>query len=192
MPRMAAPDPHRIITITGDLGSGKSHVCRLLAERLGFRIVSTGGIQREIAREMNLSTLELNKLSERLPDIDKRIDSHIIALADSTDLICDSRLAWHFLPQSFKVCLKVTPEVAAGRVLRDSKRSGESYASIAEAARALKARRESEVLRFKQLYGADCDRLENYDIVIDTSAIPPEEVAGRIIQGFQGNQPPAC
>ena len=41
------------------------------------------------------------------------------------------------------------------------------------------------MLRFKQLYGADCDRLENYDIVIDTSAIPPEEVAERIIRAMQ-------
>lgn len=173
-----------IITVTGELGSGKSHVCRLLSERLGYRVVSTGSIQREIAKEMNLSTLELNKLSETCPDIDHRIDSNIIALASSSNLICDSRLAWHFLPKSFKVCLTVATEIAAQRVLNDTKRSGERYQSLDETIAALKARRASELLRFQQMYGVDCGNLENFDLVIDTSGIPPETVCDRIVEAF--------
>jgi cytidylate kinase len=181
---MSSPFPN-IITVTGDLGSGKSHLCRLLSAHLGSTVVSTGTIQRDIAKELGLSTLELNKLSETCPDIDERIDGQMIALAGSENLICDSRLAWHFLPESFKICLKVSTEVAAGRVLMDKKRSGESYSSIEEATAALKARRQSEVLRFKQLYNVDCDDIANFDLVIDTSVATPEVIFDLILERIQ-------
>ena len=39
------------ITITGRLGSGKSTVCRILADKDGYEIYSTGKIHRQIAAE---------------------------------------------------------------------------------------------------------------------------------------------
>ena len=39
------------ITITGRLGSGKSTVCRILADKYGYEIYSTGKIHRQIAAE---------------------------------------------------------------------------------------------------------------------------------------------
>ena len=39
------------ISITGDLGSGKSTVAKQLAKDLGFDYISTGTIFREIAKE---------------------------------------------------------------------------------------------------------------------------------------------
>jgi CMP/dCMP kinase len=174
-------DSDQIITVTGDLGSGKSRTCCLLAERLQRRVVSTGTIQRQLASEMGLTTLELNRLSESDPSIDHRIDQTIQALAGTPNLICDSRLAWHFLPQSLKVCLTVDLDVAAARVLSDEKRTGERYQSLAEAKAALQARRTSEVQRFARLYNIQCDDVANFDLVIDTSAISLEAVVARII-----------
>ena len=49
------------ISITGKLGSGKSTVCKMIRDRYDYEIFSTGAIQREVAREMGISTLELNK-----------------------------------------------------------------------------------------------------------------------------------
>jgi cytidylate kinase len=170
-----------ILTVTGDLGSGKSHLCRLLSGILNYKVISTGGIQRQIAEELNLTTLELNKLSETTPDIDHRIDSNIIALAGSRELICDSRLAWHFLPQSFKICLRVAIRVAAQRVLNDGKRSGESYQSVEESMAALQARRQSEIQRFRSMYQVEIDRLEHFDLSIDTSDASPEAIAALIL-----------
>ena len=48
------------ITITGKLGSGKSTVCKLIAEKHGYEIFSTGAIQREVAKELGITPLELN------------------------------------------------------------------------------------------------------------------------------------
>ena len=50
------------ITMAGKLGSGKSTIARLLNERHGFEIYSTGKIQRELARNFGVRTLEMNKL----------------------------------------------------------------------------------------------------------------------------------
>ena len=95
-----------IITISGDIGSGKSTCGKLLRDQLGFKYLSTGDIQRRIAADMGISTLELNLLSEKDKSIDKKIDDHTRALADSDEnYIVDSRLAWHFIPSSYKVFL---------------------------------------------------------------------------------------
>ena len=40
-----------IITISGMLGSGKSTVAKLLAQKLGYEYYSTGNAQREIAKK---------------------------------------------------------------------------------------------------------------------------------------------
>ena len=43
------------ITITGRLGSGKTTVARMLAEKRSYTYYSTGNIMRELAAEAGLS-----------------------------------------------------------------------------------------------------------------------------------------
>ena len=174
-----------IITITGDLGSGKSTVSKILIERLNYEYVYTGKIQREIANRYQMSTLELNQYAETHPEIDEEIDATFKALNDSTDLIVDSRLAWFFIPNSFKVYLKCNLNVAANRISNDRQRTSEQYISQEEAVRNIIARKESENKRYMELYGADCSKLSNFDLTIDTSFITPEKVADLIIAGYQ-------
>ena len=96
------------ISITGDLGSGKSTVGKILSSKLNYDYYSTGAIQRKIASKYNITTLELNKRSELNTEIDNEIDSWTISLGKSKKrIIVDSRLAWHFIPDSFKVYLTV-------------------------------------------------------------------------------------
>jgi len=175
----------KIITLTGDLGSGKSTVSKILTERLNYDYVYTGKIQREIANRYQMSTLELNQYAETHPEIDEEIDATFKALNDSTDLIVDSRLAWFFIPNSFKVYLTCDINVAANRISNDRQRKSEQYVSQEEAIRNIIARKESENKRYMELYGADCSDLSNFDLVIDSSFITPEEVAGTIIAGYR-------
>ena len=174
-----------IISITGDLGSGKSTVSNILKERLRYDYVYTGKIQREIADRYQMSTLELNQYSETHPEIDQEIDATFKRLNDADNLIVDSRLAWFFIPKSVKVYLKTDVAVAAERISKDNKRKSETYINNEEAIRDIIARKESENSRYLDLYGADCSDLTNFDIVIDCSHITPEEVADAIIAGFQ-------
>ena len=82
------------ISLAGDLGSGKTTVGALLAERFSAEKYSTGTIQRKIALEMGMTTLELNQYMERHHEIDKMIDDGLCALeGEEKNLIIDSRMA---------------------------------------------------------------------------------------------------
>src|ERR1700719_3048038 len=110
----------RVITISGELGSGKTLVSRALAARIGYQYLSTGQLHRDIAREMGINAVELNIRAESDASIDDRVDAMSRALADGThDCVVDSRIAWHFIPFSLKVYLTVDSDVAAKRVLAD-------------------------------------------------------------------------
>jgi cytidylate kinase len=178
--------PATKITVTGDLGSGKSAVSRLLCERTGFDYVSTGRIQRQLAQELGLDTLEMNRRADVDPTIDQRIDGIFVELGrDAHSYVVDSRLAWFFLPNSYKVYLQTTPEVAAQRIFRDATRNSERYESPEEAVQKILARKQSENERFLKKYGADCTNLHNFDIVITTTDRAPAEVADLVLQGLR-------
>ncbi|MDR2681283.1 MAG: cytidylate kinase family protein [Tannerella sp.] len=174
----------KIISLTGDLGSGKSTVSSILCDRLKYDYIYTGEIQRRIAAKYNMTTTELNKYSETHPEIDREIDSTFKSLNDSENLIVDSRLAWFFIPASFKVFLKTNLFVSAERIAGDTKRKSESYESKEDAAYHIIARKTSENKRYGDLYGADCSNLNNFDMVVDTSFVEPERVAGIILEAY--------
>jgi len=174
----------KIITLTGDLGSGKSTVSNLLIERLNYDYIYTGKIQREIASKYNMTTLELNQYAETHPEIDEEIDSTFKSLNDSTDLIVDSRLAWFFIPKSFKIFLKTNLMVSANRISNDNQRKSEKYSSKEEAVKNIIARKASENKRYMELYGANCSDLSNFNLIIDTSFISPERVADIILAEY--------
>lgn len=178
--------PGTKITITGDLGSGKSAVSRILCDRTGFEYVSTGRIQRQLAMDMGIDTLEMNRLADTDPSIDQKIDGIFVGLGnDPGRYVVDSRMAWFFLPGSFKVYLQADIRVAAARILSDPERNSEQYATVEEAIQKIQARKQSENERFLSKYGADCANLDNFDLVVNTSNRRPEDVYALIIKGLE-------
>ncbi len=175
-----------IITITGALGSGKSTIAGILCEKLGFERYSTGQAQRKIAEKYGITTLELNKRAEQDKSIDDEIDGVFKSLEETgKSYVIDSRMAWHFIPSSFKVKLEIDPLVAAERVTKDSSRTNEDHATLEETLANLKNRRASEVERFKKYYKVDIEDRKNFDLVLDTSSQTPEELAQIIMDAFE-------
>ena len=173
------------ISLAGDLGSGKSTVGKILAKKLGAEVYSTGTIQRRIAEEMGMTTLQLNQYMETHPEIDGKIDDGLRALeGEDANLIIDSRMAWHFVPSSFAVYMAADAYVSAERILKAG-RSSEPFTSVEEAVRSIADRRASEMRRYGQLYGVNIKDLENYDYVVDTSFVSPERVAAHILAHFE-------
>jgi predicted cytidylate kinase len=157
------------ITLSGDLGSGKSAIGTRLSKQLGIPYISTGRMFREIGRISNMDALQVNLAAEDNSDIDFAVDSKIKEIdRNQSDFIIDSRLAWHFVHDAIKVYLSVSPDTAASRVMADRSRATESYPDLDTAMDALRRRRESESKRYRALYGVDIDALDNYDIVIIT------------------------
>lgn len=164
------------ISLTGTLGSGKSSLCELLKEK-GYSVISNGVIFREIAEEKGISVVELNKLSETDKSIDKMLDDRSIILGKERDnTIFDSRMAWHFVPKSFKIFLLTDLEESARRVITDS-RISEKYESLEHARNELLKRQILERNRFNELYGVDYLNLANFDLVIETTHVSKKEVS---------------
>jgi len=181
-----------IITLSGDIGSGKSSVAGCLASEISFDIIGTGKIQRSIAEKRGMTTLELNQVSQTDRSIDDEIDSYVVNLGKTKHrLIVDSRLAWHFIPKSFKVYLSVDPCIGAERVFAAS-RSDENNTSVASAFDNNMHRQGLEDERFCKLYGINFRKYQNYDLVVDTSFSSPEAIATKIKSCFDrwlANQP---
>jgi predicted cytidylate kinase len=189
MSREAMTNP-RQVAVSGDLGSGKSSVARLLSERLGLELIGAGDVQRSIAASMGLSTLQANWLAEEKSTIDAQIDGELQRLGrEEVPAILDARMAWHFVPSSFKVHLLVEPLVGAERLLRGRFSTVEKYSSVEEAREGADARFASERRRFLAKYGVDISRLENYDLVIETSDASPSEIADEIVKALVGGRP---
>jgi cytidylate kinase len=177
-----------IVTLSGDIGGGKSSVGRILAAALSFKLISAGGIQREIAASMGLTTLQLNELSAKDRSVDDRIDSHTKMLGETTEhIIVDSRLAWHFIPDAYKVFLSVDALVGASRVF-DASRADEHHSSLQNALENNLTRAKLEVARFRTLYGIEMRDYRNYDLVVDTSYASPGIVAQTIERAFHAKR----
>lgn len=173
------------ITITGNLGSGKSTICRLLNEEYHFEVYSTGKVQRELATQMGMTTLELNQLMCSDKKYDKMIDDETARISRENrnkDIIFDSRLAWHFVEQSFKVFVSVGLEVAAERVMNDQRGAVEKYSSLDEAKRLLAERAATECVRYKDIYDLNYMDFNNYDLVIDSTYNTPKKIADIILK----------
>ena len=176
----------RHITITGSLGSGKSVVSSILKERLGLEVESIGSLLRRMAQNYGMSTNDFNKYMETHPEFDHELDNFVKSEGlKPTPKIFDSRLAWHFIPQSFKVYLYVKDEIAAERVYNDVGRINEKHENIGTALANIIQRRNSEVHRFKIQYNIDLENFSNYNLVVDTSYSSPSTIADIIIANYQ-------
>lgn len=174
------------ITISGELGSGKTVLSKHLCEKMDFIIISVGGIQRELAEKYGMTTLEFNQYMETHPEIDIDCDQKVVEYGlMNANLILDSRLAWHFVPHAFKIHLIVDINTAGSRIFNDKVRKNEQNNDLQDTINKINSRKASERKRFKEQYGLDIDNFDNYDLVIDSSHISPENLANFVIDKLE-------
>ncbi len=93
---------------------------------------------------------------------------------------------WYAVPESFKVYLKVDINEAAKRAFYDQNRkSSENFATVEEQKADMEKRYRLENERYYKLYNVRKEDESNYDIVIDTTNMDPQEVADIIIKEYQ-------
>jgi len=165
------------ITLSGELGSGKSTVANYLISKMPFKIVSAGLLFRQLAAKHGMSAKEFNEFIESDPKYDHYVDDTMAELGRTDEkIIFDSRMAWHFVPSSFKIYLYVDVDTATERIFNDVGRVSESYTDKATARREIIDRRKSELLRYQNFYHCNLDDYSNYDLIVDTSHATREEV----------------
>ena len=174
-----------IITITGKPCSGKGAVTAYLVEKYGFEKFSAGDIFRKIAAERGVDVLELNRINDT--SIDHLLDSEVTRVGTENigrKMIFDSRTAWHFVPESFKVFIDVQPEEQARRLLGSGRNTEKIDISMEEAISSLAERWELENKRYMAIYGFDNRDKANYDLVVDNTNLTIEETGKAIYEAY--------
>jgi cytidylate kinase len=178
-----------IITIGGLLGSGKSSTAKAVASALGFRHFSSGDLFRQIAAERGESIEAMNISAEAQRDIDIKVDKLLQEMYRNEEkLVIDSRMAWHWMPGSFKVFLVLDPETAARRIyvhLQQGGRTSEDARSVEEVRNSIDRRFASEQKRYAGLYGVNPTDPLNFDIVINTKHNNLETVTTMLLAAYQ-------
>jgi cytidylate kinase len=179
-----------IITVAGRPGSGKSTASKSVASRLGYDHFSSGDFYRALGKERGMTISQITKAAEKDKNLDYTVDERQRGIYRSQEnFVIDARLAWHWMPDSFKVFLDLDLETAAHRIIRnmDAKRHEHEHipSEPKEYAALLQKRLDSEAKRYKHYYSVDPYDKANYDLVIDTGANGPEEVAEQIVDAYQ-------
>lgn len=91
------------------------------------------------------------------------------------------------MPESFKVYLKVDINIAAKRVFNDETRrdSERKFETVEEQKQDIEKRYNLENARYFELYGVRKEDESNYDLVLDTSNLTPNEVADKIEEEYK-------
>ncbi len=162
------------IAVSGKSGCGNSTVSRLVARRLGLRLINF--TFRELAREYGVGFAELHRRAGADHSIDRTLDRRQLAAAAAGDCVLGSRLAiWLLTDADLKVYLAGTPEVRARRI---ADREGVPYAT------ALAAMNQRDTLdrgRYLALYDIDINDYRHADLVLDTAALDQFQVAAAIV-----------
>ncbi len=179
-----------IITIAGKPGSGKSTTSKRLATTLGYTHFSSGDLFRSIGQARGIDVLATNRLAESEKDIDYLVDQKLREIGQSKDnLVIDSRMAWHWMPYSYRVYLDLDLKIAAERILRgmdEARRAAEHVPNNPEEyAEQLKARLDSEARRYFDLYQVNPYDQNNYDLVIDTATNSIDAVQNIISESYR-------
>ena len=176
-----------IITIAGDLASGKSRVTDILRQDLNYEIYRNGENVRKLAKEKGLNITSFNEYLKDHPEIDQQIEKSAAEYAKTHDnLIVDARLGWYAIPNSFKIYLKVDIDVAAKRAFEDENRKEtEKFETIEEQKADMIRRYKLENERFFKLYGVRKEDMSNYDLVVDTTNSTVEKTAKLIEEEYR-------
>lgn len=167
------------ITVGGMAGTGTSTLSRILADRLGLPYVYTGRLFREEAARRGLTLEEFNALTQQDDAIDRAIDDRQVELLHAGGLILEGRMAgWlahrHGVP-ACKVWVICDDDVRIGRIAH---RDG---GDVEEQRERTRRREASELDRYQRYYDADIRDPDGYDVVLDSTATLPEDLADRVI-----------
>ncbi len=159
-----------IIRVSGHPGAGKTTICKLLSETLGYEYVYTGGALREMAKERGMPIEDFYRELSKDLNLEKTLDAKSEKLMQSRDnVIVEGRVA-PFQKAAFStvnILLTVTPREGA---LRQSLRSENKGKSVAEIERLTVERIGNERAHYQALYSIE-DHFDpkKFDIVVDTT-----------------------
>ena len=179
-----------IISFSGNQGSGKSTIAKMLADKLGWPRYYMGGLRREAAEKRGLTLAEYNKLGETDPRTDLEVDEYQKKLGETQDnFIIEGRTSWYFIPQSLKIYIHTDDEVGAMRIFNDIKQkrreSEQELQTYEQVLASVKERTASDSKRYRQYFNIDVYDHKNYDFVLDSTKISIDEAFDAVYRFVQ-------
>lgn len=164
------------ITIGGLGGTGKGSVSELLADDLGYKLMSAGRYFRYFADEEGVPVAVIEERAKINPKYDRMVDERTqeYGLANN-HFIFEGRLAWRFI-DGIRILLTCGLEERVTRI------AGRDSLSLESAMTATRHREEAAVKRYMKYYNiSDITDPAYYDFVVDTTNITAVEATAKII-----------
>ena len=176
------------ITLCGLAGVGTSSAGKAIANPPKWPFVSAGDYFRDIAVQESITHTELERRSRQDFKYDKEIDRRTVRFGEDnrdTGFVFDGRLAWYFIPYSFKILLTCDFDTRVDRVARRDRVPFDTAQSLTL------EREEIARERYGALYGlSDFDDPKHFDIVVDTTANTQDEVATHLLDAWVNHPRP--
>jgi CMP/dCMP kinase len=182
----------KAIILCGMPAVGKTTVAKLIASKLGLRLVGGGDILKEIALEEGYNavgddwwdtTEGMRFMEERAgsPEFDREVDRRLLSRSQKGDVVITSYTLPWLAKDGMKVWLSGTKESRAERMAKRDASTPEECAKVIE------ARDRENYALYKKLYGIRFGKdLSPFTMVVGTDGVPAEKVATSILAQLSG------
>lgn len=163
------------ILLSGLSGTGSSSAAKCIAEDLRLNYIYGGAMFRQMAKQRGVSLEDQADELERNPEREREIDAMLLEWARKDGVLIESRTVGWILPR----------DVPAIRIwltcdLQERLRRVEGREHHARSRDNLLRREESDNRRYLKLYGIRPDDFSPFDLVLDTTYLPVDDVVQRI------------
>lgn len=175
------------ILLSGLSGTGSTTAARRIAVDLGLHYVYGGQIFRNLAVEKGISLEEMVESLERDPEVEREIDRRLVAEGRHDDVLIEGRTIGWIFPKEIPAC-RIWLTCDLGERLRRVQAREHTPRSPENLLR----REASDNRRYLALYGIRPEDFSPFDLVLDTTDLPVEEVVRRIeefIEQHDADQP---
>lgn len=180
-----------MITIGWRNGAWKWTLTKTLSKILWYEIISIWNIKRKLASEIWLTILEFDTLwrenPEKAKEFDLKYEDYQKSLNPNDAIVLDSRLSFMCQPKAFNVFLNVEDNEWAKRVFEHQRDDDES-SSFEAVLLANQKRHQWQYEAYMKLYKIDLFDTNNYDLVIDTTTLTPEQVVNKVLEWYQARK----
>ncbi len=157
-----------IIAVWGLTGSGKNTLGTLLAEELGYRMVSP--TFKDVAKKEGVSLMEFQKMAEEDHRIDRKFDEVLKEECAKGDCVVTTWLGPWMIDAAVRIKLYVPDKERANRIAARDKMS------VEEALEHIKERDENNRQRYKAVYNIDIANEDIFDVCLNGGIYTPEKL----------------
>ena len=149
--------------------------------------IYAGQLFREEAARRGMTLAEFNALAQSDPDVDRALDDRQLELLRGGGVILEGRLsgwlAYRYGIAAFKIWIVAD---ADERIRRLVERDGDDRETQAAS---MEDRVTREQDRYARYYGADLSDVSIYDVVLDSTSTPPDELREGVLRSLEAFQP---